>query len=113
MNKKFHITIKDNEDGMIYMDDDVIGILGAMLLNEKGSTRAVVQTPNAMNGTLEESKETAILNAHCIKAAEFAIAKLLEGDILTAIMYQALKNRNTMTETVKIDFEAIKENFNK
>lgn len=113
MNKKFHITIKDNEDGTVYMDDDVIAILGAMLLNDEGSTRAVIQTPNAMKSTLEESKETAILNAHCIKTAEFAIAKLLEGDVLTAIMYQVLKNKNTMTETVKIDFNSIKENFNK
>lgn len=112
MNKKFHITIKDNEDGMVYMDDDVIGILGAVVVDQE-NTRAIIQMPSAMQDSLEVSRAFAELNVRGITAAKFAIEKMLENDFVTRVMFGLLDGKLNTTETVKIDFNAIKENFNK
>lgn len=107
MTKKFHITIKDNEDGTVYMDDDVAGILGAVIMDEE-HTRGILQMPDSFQDTLAKSEITAIVNAHCVKSAIFAIKNLMEKDQLTRIAYMMI-SEEPFEQTVKIDFDAIKE----
>lgn len=107
MTKKFHITIKDNDDGTVYMDDDVAGTLGAVIMDEE-NTRGILQMPNAFQDTLAKSEIAAILNANCVKSAIFAIKKLMEKDPLTRIAYMTIAEE-PFDQTVKIDFDAIKE----
>ena len=106
MTKKFHITIKDNEDGAVYMDDDVAGILGAVIMGEE-HTRGILQMPSTVQDTLAKSEIAAILNANCVKAAILAIKKLMEKDQLTRIAYMRI-SEEPFDQTVKIDFDAIK-----